>query len=1053
MNEESIFSEALQRPTPEAQAAFLEAACAGDAALRRSVEELLRAHERAGSFLAAKHAEPGATCEETVRERPGTVIGPYKLLEQIGEGGFGVVFMAEQTQPIRRKVALKILKPGMDTRQVVARFEAERQALALMDHPNIAHVFDGGETESGRPYFVMELVKGTPITKYCDEQRLTPRQRLELFVPVCQAIQHAHQKGIIHRDVKPSNILVAPYDGKPVVKVIDFGVAKATGQKLTERTLFTGFGAVVGTLEYMSPEQAELNNQDIDTRSDIYSLGVLLYELLTGTTPLTREQLRETPFPELLRLIREEEPPRPSTRLSSSATLPAIATARQTEPAKLTRLVRGELDWIVMKALEKDRGRRYQTANGLARDLEHYLADEPVEACPPSAGYRLRKFARKHKKALITAAAFLVLLVAGIAGLALGLVEVQRAKDRTDVALGKESKARQRAKQALDKMSKARQRAQQALDEMSTEVIQNWLSKQPKLEPAQKEFLKKALAWYEELTRETGDSLEAREAAAKAYYHIASIHYTLGQAPDAERAYRKAITAYADLAAADPKAGQYRRGLAQAHHYLGHVQERIGQLQNAEASYREALAAHKALAAQFPDVPANRRDVATTAESLANLLEPQRRTREAEEAYQDALAIYKKLATDYPTQAVAREDLARCHSNLGALLEHAGRAKEAEAAHDEALTLQKQLVADFPDVAECRRELAETQNNRGVLLDRTGRTKEAEAAFRDSLDLYKRLAADFPAVPTYRWQLARTSHNLGCLLSHTGLPKEEESAIRDALALYQQLLSDFPTVPTYREECSGAYHTLGNLLSRTSRGMEAETAYHQALSLQEKLATDFPAVPGYRVQLALTQINIGRLLSARQRPAESLPWHQQALALLEPIHHKAPQDVQARNVLCRGHWSRAEALENLNRRREALTDWDRAFELSPPGNRLDAQLRRALCRARAGKATEAVADAAALTKDPGTSGPTLYDAACIYSLVTGERGPQTLPSMLQDQYAGQAVALLRRAQAAGFFKDPRQVEHLKKDPDLAPLRARADYRKFVAELEAAAAKK
>src|SRR5579864_5136511 len=310
-----------------------------------------------------------------VFERPSSLIGNYKLLQQIGEGGMGVVFMAEQQHPVRRKVALKVIKPGMDTRQVIARFEAERQALAMMDHLHIARVLDVGATDTGRPYFVMDLVHGVPITKYCDDNHLTPRERLELFVPVCQAIQHAHQKGIIHRDIKPSNILVTMYDGKPVPKVIDFGVAKATEQPLTERTMFTQYGTIVGTLEYMSPEQAEMSGLGVDTRGDIYSLGVLLYELLTGSTPLERPRLREAAYAEVLRLIREEEAPKPSARLSSSDTLPAIAAARKTEPAKLARLVRGELDWIVMKALEKDRTRRYETASGFAADVRHYLHD------------------------------------------------------------------------------------------------------------------------------------------------------------------------------------------------------------------------------------------------------------------------------------------------------------------------------------------------------------------------------------------------------------------------------------------------------------------------------------------------------------------------------------------------------------------------------------------------------------------------------------------------------------------------------------------------------
>ena len=327
-----------------------------------------------------------------INEGPGQRIGPYKLLQAIGEGGMGIVFMAEQEVPVRRKVALKIIKPGMDSRQVIARFEAERQALAMMDHQNIARVLDAGTTESGRPYFVMELVHGVPITQFCDDRKLTPRQRLELFVPVCQAIQHAHQKGIIHRDIKPSNVLVTMYDDKPVPKVIDFGVAKAIEQRLIERTMFTQFGALVGTLEYMSPEQAEMNALGVDTRSDIYSLGVLLYELLTGTTPLEQKRLRDAALPEMVRLIKEEEAPRPSVRLCAaprtSARSPPSATP---SPPGYRGLIRGEIDWIVMKCLEKDRTRRYESASGLARDIERYLADEPVEACPPSASYRLRK--------------------------------------------------------------------------------------------------------------------------------------------------------------------------------------------------------------------------------------------------------------------------------------------------------------------------------------------------------------------------------------------------------------------------------------------------------------------------------------------------------------------------------------------------------------------------------------------------------------------------------------------------------------------------------------
>ena len=435
LDEASIFQNACQIETAESRREYVQQACGGNRVLLSRVEALLRVFDGNPDFLESPAEELRGAGQIVVSEGVGSQIGLYRLVELIGEGGFGVVFMAEQRQPVRRTVALKILKPGMGTRQVVARFEAERQALALMDHPNLAHVLDGGQTPTGRPYFVMDLVKGVPITSYCDEHQLTPRERLTLFIPVCRAIQHAHQKGIIHRDLKPTNVLIAAYDGQPVPKVIDFGVAKAMGQPLTERTLVTGFGGIVGTLEYMSPEQAEFNARDVDTRADIYSLGVLLYELLTGTTPLTKERLRESATPEVLRLIREEEPPKPSTRLSALCRFPpplgtrtseesgsapgthpslaSISAQRKLEPTGLTRELRGELDWIVMKALEKDRDRRYQTANGLARDIQRYLNDEPVEACPPSAGYKLRKFTHTYRKFLSVAGAFAILLTAG----------------------------------------------------------------------------------------------------------------------------------------------------------------------------------------------------------------------------------------------------------------------------------------------------------------------------------------------------------------------------------------------------------------------------------------------------------------------------------------------------------------------------------------------------------------------------------------------------------------------------------------------------------------
>ena len=432
-NVKAVFDRAIEIESPTERAAYVAEACAGDAALRQKVDVLLQAYSDAGSFLESaaevKVEEPKPTADyQTDGERAGVAIaGRYTLVEPIGEGGMGSVWRAKQTEPVKRNVAVKLIKTGMDSKQVLARFEAERQALALMDHPNIAKVLDGGLHER-RPFFVMELVKGVPITEYCDAKKLTPQERLELFVPVCQAIQHAHQKGIIHRDIKPSNVLVALYDDKPVVKVIDFGVAKATGAALAETTIDTGFGGVVGTPQYMSPEQATFNNLDIDTRSDVYALGVLLYELLTGSPPFSKQELEKRGLLEMLRVVREEEPPRPSNRLSTADALPTLSANRGTEPKKLTGLLRNDLDWIVMKALEKDRARRYETANGFAADVLRYLSGEAVQAHPPSVGYRLRKFAGRCRGQVIASGLVLLALVFGVIGTTWQAVKAERAR-------------------------------------------------------------------------------------------------------------------------------------------------------------------------------------------------------------------------------------------------------------------------------------------------------------------------------------------------------------------------------------------------------------------------------------------------------------------------------------------------------------------------------------------------------------------------------------------------------------------------------------------------
>jgi eukaryotic-like serine/threonine-protein kinase len=576
MNECVIFNAAVKLPK-EQRPEFLDAACPGNPQLRAEVEGLLQEHDGAGSFLSRPAAAPPATdLFRPITEGPGTVIGPYKLLQQIGEGGFGVVYMAEQQRPVRRKVALKIIKPGMDTREVIARFESERQALALMDHPNIARVLDAGATESGRPYFVMELVKGVPITEYCDKNALPTDKRLALFIKVCQAVQHAHQKGVIHRDLKPSNIMVTLHDGLPVPKVIDFGVSKATSQQLTEKTLFTAYGQMIGTPAYMSPEQAEMSGLDIDTRSDTYSLGVLLYELLTGTTPFDGKRLREAGFVEMQRIIREEAPPRPSTRVSTMGdALTVVSTHRSTDPKKLGQQLRGDLDVIVMKAMEKDRSRRYDTPNAFADDIQRFLDHEAIVARPASAAYRLKKFARRNWAAAL---ATLLVALSLLLGTAISTWQAVR-------AIAAERHAKQNLAKALEGMQ-----------QMLARLPDSRLESTPEATASRLAILEDALIIYEALAREP----DGRPSKSLAFY---------------------------------------RRDLAMARSVVAWRLIRQGDRVAAGAIFQQEVAASEKALADLPEVPENRYRAASALAQWAANLAREGDDKKAEEAWRRAILL------------------------------------------------------------------------------------------------------------------------------------------------------------------------------------------------------------------------------------------------------------------------------------------------------------------------------------------------------------------------------------------------------------------------------
>ncbi len=533
--EKSLFIEALAIESVDERQAFLRRACGGDASLLQAVSDLLAAHGDAGDFLQGEASPPPPTQQGNqtpgLAEGLGTVIGRYKLLQVIGEGGFGVVYSAEQRQPVKRRVALKIIKLGMDTKQVVARFEAERQALAMMDHSNIAKVLDGGATDTGRPYFVMELVKGIPLIEFCDERKLTTEERLHLFVQICQAIHHAHQKGVIHRDLKPSNILVTLHEDQPVPKVIDFGIAKATQQELTEKTVFTRYQDFMGTPAYMSPEQAQFSGLDIDTRTDIYSLGVLLYELLTGRTPFASKELLEQGYDSMRRIIREKDPPRPSTQLGNlpAESLSTVASQRRTNAQKLRQTVEGDLDWIVLKALEKDRSRRYESALGLAQDITRFLEDEPVSAVAPSVRYRFKKFARRNRKTLVASVALACSLILGTT---VSTVLAYRAID-----------AKQQLREALEKEFEARVKAEDA--EQAARDAQKQARQEAAVAEAVNRFLNEDLIGYANPINEPDRDLRLRTLLDRA---SAAIERRFADQPVVESAIRQTLAqAYLNL--------------------------------------------------------------------------------------------------------------------------------------------------------------------------------------------------------------------------------------------------------------------------------------------------------------------------------------------------------------------------------------------------------------------------------------------------------------------------------------------------------------------------
>jgi eukaryotic-like serine/threonine-protein kinase len=825
--EKEIFDGALDCAPGEERQRYIDVACGTDAVLLARIQALLEANNAGEDFL------PEVPKQKTtvVTEKPGDQIGRYRLLEKIGEGGCGVVYMAEQSEPLRRRVALKIIKLGMDTKSVIARFEAERQALALMDHPNIAKVLDDGATSTGRPYFVMELVHGVKITDYCDQNHLTIRQRLDLFIQVCRAIQHAHQKGVIHRDIKPSNVLVATQDGVAVPKVIDFGIAKATQGKLTEQTVFTAFEQFLGTPAYMSPEQAQLGGMDVDTRSDIYSLGVLLYELLTSKTPFDAKELLADGLEAMRRTIQEKEPPTPSTRLKQDLGAGSDKSALPTPHSPVDK----DLDWIVMKCLEKDRARRYETANGLAMDIERHLKNEPVVAGPPSKLYVFRKTVQRNKTAFAAATAVTVVLLLGVMVSTWEAFRATAAERRSNKNGVKSQQVAEFLKEMLASVGPSKARGRDTA--MMREILD-----------------KTAARIGKDLTNQPEVLIELRDTLATTYRELGLYKETKALAEENLKLAR-ALFGAEDLTVA--------AALAQLGSAMGH----LGDFDEGEHTLREALALRRKLLAKEHSLVAA--TLAALAAEIVNdnsKLVTDERLAEAEAISREALAMRRKLLGD------ENLDVARSLTILAALLDKRGKLDEAEAVQREALAMQQKLSGkEHPDVAQ-------SLNNLAYMIQTRGKLQEAEATHREALALQRKLLGnDHP-------NLVNSLENLALVLLREDKLGEAEATLKEELAIIRKSLgSEHPKL-------FDVLSHLGQILRQQGKLAEAETL------LQESVRSMREHQPAYRLDDGTLALLVD-VLVLQEKFKEAEPVAKECLAIREKDFPENPRTFNMKRLL------------------------------------------------------------------------------------------------------------------------------------------------------------
>lgn len=946
MSEESIFVEALEVANPHEREEFLDKACAGDRSLRKRLDKLFQAHSSVSDFLEKPAPAPTVSSTTVPELQAGTTIDRYRIIRLIGQGGMGAVYLAEQTEPVVRQVALKLIKPGIASPQVLMRFEAERQTLAMMDHPHIARVLDAGtatitsEDQHAatfvQPYFVMEMVPGTPITDYCNTHRLTLRERLQLFATVCHALHHAHQKGIIHRDLKPSNVLIAEYDGKPVPKVIDFGVAKALNQTPLELTLHSALGMLVGTLEYMSPEQADLAGSNVDTRSDVYSLGVLLYQLLTGTTPLQEGQLKRTAITEALRMIREKEPPRPSTRLSHLHEQADTRLRTSTlEAHQLSKNIQGELDWIVMKSLDKDRERRYDSAHSFAQDLERYLAHEPVLAGPPSTWYRLKKLIRRHR---LAAAALLFIacsLVVGTVVAWYGLIQAQNAQ-----------------RQSEERFNIANEAVTQFLNTITDDpdLIRADLT------PLRQRLLDLAIPLYRRLIDEKPQSLQQRIEHAKACKRLGLIQFDTGKHDASEKSLSQSVQEWDALLLTQPDSASIRFELAQTLNLLGNVHGKQSQTAQSQIDYERSVAELSKLTRMFPEKAEYLYHQAVAWENLAERYHRFGKSERAREVYQHAHRDYQQLIAHHSDSSNYRYGYAKL------------------------LLSEAQFMEELKDLAKAR-----------DLIDQSRQIAEKLVELSRSRDSRRNL-----------WETLVAQSRI---LKNSNQKTEALKMAQQAVAMGNEYVRDYPSIIKARQLLGTTYSWLGVCYENLGNMPEAFAACQQACQVQEKLVADHPTIAEYRCDLGGTYCNAG--LSQSENNEQSFKWYAKAQAMLEESIRLSPTSPRARRFLHNVLVNRSRLYLTDNRLEEAIEDAGRAIQLATPAQVRQRQFWQASLLAQTTSYAQAMSQLQMLMTQKDNQPSDAFYAAIICSLAAEQAKDQPLE---QTRYVNLGKAWLADAE-------------------------------------------